>query len=170
MDKVTGVIESREVKDVVGRGGKVNQLIALSVNGTRYSTFDNLVPADVADRLGALKTGDEVELTYKENPGKGRDGSPVTYLNIVDAVRVDRVGGSPTAPPAVQSTGQGKTKAPAKGEPLIDKIVGTCTQYAVLYVNQKMATTGAVVPIDEVKEVAEALSRFQYELIMTWGE
>ena len=99
MDKVTGVIESREVKDVVGRGGKVNQLIALSVNGTKYSTFDNSVPADVAERLGALKTGDEVELTYKENPGKGRDGSPVTYLNIVDAVRVDRVGGSPTAPP-----------------------------------------------------------------------
>ena len=114
MDKVTGVIESREVKDVVGRGGKVNQLIALTVNGAKYSTFDNSVPADVADRLGALKTGDEVELTYKENPGKGRDGSPVTYLNIVDAVRVDRVGGTiRETPPPVHSTGQAvhKTRA-----------------------------------------------------------
>ena len=114
MDKVTGVIESREVKDVVGRGGKVNQLIALTVNGAKYSTFDNSVPADVAERLGALKTGDEVELTYKENPGKGRDGSPVTYLNIVDAVRVDRVSPAASpgreAQPGVQSSGHGKAK------------------------------------------------------------
>lgn len=104
-NKVTGVIESREVKDIPGKGryaGQTSQKIALKVGGVNYSTFSNAVPADVAERLGQLKAGDEVEITFRETPGKDSFGREITYHNILDAIKVDRV-----SPPA-QPTGQGK--------------------------------------------------------------
>ena len=90
MDKVTGIIESREVKDVEGKGqyaGQMSQKISLKVKGVNYSTFSNSIPADVFERLGAVKQGDEVELSYIEKAGTF-GGKPVTYRNITDIIKV----------------------------------------------------------------------------------
>lgn len=118
MDKVSGIIESREISDVTGKGryaGQVSQKIALTVNGRMYSTFSNAVPAEVAERLGALKQGDEVDLTYTEKPGTW-GGKQVTYYNILDVVRVDRVspGVSPGVREAQQSVQPSGPAAPQK--------------------------------------------------------
>ena len=116
VNTTTGIIEVREVKDVTGRGGKVNQLISFTINGKKYSTFDNAVPGEVAERLGELKKGDEVELTYKENPGTWQ-GKAVTYLNIVDAVRVDRMGGEEAPKPRPTERKEDKPKKAGDSKP-----------------------------------------------------
>jgi len=97
VNKVTGIVEFRDVKDVPGKGkfaGQTSQKIQLKVNGTNYSTFSNSVPNDVAERLEHIKAGDEVELTYKTTEGTWQ-GKPVTYRNIVDAIKVTRPDGEP---------------------------------------------------------------------------
>ena len=116
VNTTTGIIEVREVKDVTGRGGKVNQLISFTINGKKYSTFDNAVPGEVAERLGELKKGDDVELTYKENPGTWQ-GKAVTYLNIVDAVRVDRMGGEEAPKPRPTEWKEDKPKKAGDSKP-----------------------------------------------------
>jgi len=90
MDKTTGIIELREVKDVEGKGqyaGQMSQKISLKVKGVNYSTFSNSIPADVFERLGAVKQGDEVDLSYIEKAGTF-GGKPVTYRNITDIIKV----------------------------------------------------------------------------------
>ena len=100
MDKVTGIIEAREVKDVEGKGqyaGQTSQKISLKVKGVNYSTFSNSIPADVFERLGAVKQGDEVELSYNTTPGT-YNGKAVTYRNIADIIKVTRTGESKFSP------------------------------------------------------------------------
>ena len=95
-DKVTGIIEAREVKDVEGKGqyaGQTSQKISLKVKGVNYSTFSNSIPADVFERLGAVKQGDEIELSFIEKAGTF-GGKPVTYRNITDVIKVTRTGES----------------------------------------------------------------------------
>ena len=96
MDKVTGIIEAREVKDVEGKGqyaGQTSQKISLKVKGVNYSTFSNSIPADVFERLGAVKQGDEIELSFIEKAGTF-GGKAVTYRNITDIIKVTRTGES----------------------------------------------------------------------------
>ena len=107
MDKVTGIIEAREVKDVEGKGqyaGQTSQKISLKVRGVNYSTFSNSIPADVFERLGAVKQGDEVELSYIEKAGTF-GGKPVTYRNITDIIKVTRTGESAFEVPAASPSG-----------------------------------------------------------------
>ena len=112
MDKVTGIIELREVKDVEGKGqyaGQTSQKISLKVKGVNYSTFSNSIPADVFERLGAVKQGDEIELSFIEKAGTF-GGKPVTYRNITDIIKVTRTGESqfvaqPDVPAQVQPGG-----------------------------------------------------------------
>ena len=95
-EKITGIIEAREVKDIEGKGqyaGQTSQKISLKVKGVNYSTFSNTIPADVFERLGAVKQGDEVELSYLEKAGTF-GGKPVTYRNITDIIKVTRTGES----------------------------------------------------------------------------
>ena len=97
-DKTTGIIEARDVRDVAGRDG-TSQKISLKINGKSYSAFANSIPGDVAERLGAVKQGDEVELSYTEKPGTWQ-GKAVTYRNITDIIKVTRTGESVFESPA----------------------------------------------------------------------
>ena len=113
-EKITGIVESREVADIEGKGqysGQVSQKISLKVNGKKYTTFSNAVPGDVAERLGAVKQGDEVELSYTEKPGTWQ-GKAVTYRNITDIIKVTRTGESQfsESPAPVQPVGHDKPK------------------------------------------------------------
>ena len=108
-DKTTGIIEARDVRDVAGRDG-TSQKISLKINGKSYSAFANSIPGDVAERLGAVKQGDEVELSYTEKPGTWQ-GKSVTYRNITDIIKVTRTGESQFDVPApVQPVGHDKPK------------------------------------------------------------
>ena len=89
-EKISGIIEARDVRDVAGRDG-TSQKISLKINGKSYSAFANSIPGDVAERLGAVKQGDEVELSYTEKPGTWQ-GKSVTYRNITDIMKVIRTG------------------------------------------------------------------------------
>jgi len=114
MDKVTGIIEAREVKDVEGKGqyaGQTSQKISLKVRGVNYSTFSNSIPADVFERLGAVKQGDEVELSYIEKAGTF-GGKPVTYRNITDIIKVTRTGESSFDVPVQPAGPAGKEYIP----------------------------------------------------------
>ena len=96
MGQTTGIIEFREVVDIEGKGqyaGQISQKISLKVNGLKYTTFSNAVPAEVGERLGELKQGDEVQLTFTEKPGTWQ-GKPTTYRNITDIIKVTRTGES----------------------------------------------------------------------------
>jgi len=56
-----------------------------------------------------LAEGDRAEFTIVENQGKGKDGKPATYLNIVGVVRETDVRDDVNVP-AVQSVGKDKPK------------------------------------------------------------
>lgn len=112
MGQTTGIIEFREVVDIEGKGqyaGQISQKISLKVNGLKYTTFSNAVPAEVGERLGELKQGDEVQLTFTEKPGTWQ-GKPTTYRNITDIIKVTRTGESTFDVPAVQPVGQAGAK------------------------------------------------------------
>jgi hypothetical protein len=106
-EKATGIIEFREVSDIEGKGqysGQISQKISLKINGLKYTTFFNSVPAEVAERLEHIKQGDEVELSFTEKPGTWQ-GKSVTYRNITDIIKVTRTGESAFVPPPVQPDG-----------------------------------------------------------------
>jgi len=105
-EKISGIIEARDVRDVAGRDG-TSQKISLKINGKSYSAFANSIPGDVAERLGAVKQGDEVELSYTEKPGTWQ-GKSVTYRNITDIMKVIQVGETAflESPAKVQPVGQ----------------------------------------------------------------
>jgi hypothetical protein len=114
-EKITGIIESREVADIEGKGqysGQISQKISLKVNGLKYTTFSNSVPAEVAERLEHIKQGDEVELSFTEKAGTWQ-GKQVTYRNITDIIKVTRTGEAVFGEsPAVQPGGHKETHKP----------------------------------------------------------
>lgn len=157
MSTISGKIKSKKVKN-----GTYGDLIVFQVGASTMSVFanDKKLTQEAKDLIRELQEGDEAEFTTYESTKDGK-----TYTNISGVIKVSRLdyGGDSPEPPAQEHKARKET-------PEVGKIVGTCTQYAILYANQKMATTGAVVPLDEVKEIACELVRFEAETIATWGE
>ena len=95
MPKESGIIESRDVKDVQNRDGGTSQKISLKINGKSFSQFSNSrdLSPEAAERLEAYRTGDSVDLTYIEKQSEW-NGKPVTYRNITDIMKTIQVGQS----------------------------------------------------------------------------
>jgi hypothetical protein len=123
-EKITGIIESREVADIEGKGqysGQISQKISLKINGLKYTTFSNSVPAEVAERLEHIKQGDEVELSFTEKPGTWQ-GKQVTYRNITDIIKVTRTGESQFGVSEVPATLAPNYQGPTKDGKPVDSI------------------------------------------------
>ena len=108
MEKTSGIIESREVKDV----GE-DQLITLTIKGKKFTAFSNAITEDVANRLSDVKQGDEVDVEFTETQKTNRFGKPVTYRNIADLIKVQRGEGvgAASAPQSNRTDGDKKHRA-----------------------------------------------------------
>jgi hypothetical protein len=155
---VSGKIIKKWVKPGT-RGNTIGFIILDHGQEKMVSVFESKLSPELKNVVMALVEGMFAEFEVVSNVSK-TDGK--TYLNIVTATPITQLREDAEQP--AQSN-----RLDSRGVD-IGKIVGTCTQYAVLYANQKMAITKEVVPIDEVKEIAMSLSRFEEEAIRTWGE
>lgn len=162
--------EGRVVLTVTNRGGGK---LFLS-----YFKNDQYMPPDVAEKLNAIQMGDEGEFGYTSKPGK--DGK--TYSNL--KAFMPHVQSSAERQSAREATGatQYEPAGADEGEqsnrvdylPDVEKLVGTCTSYAMELEKVSM-TSGdpagddyGVTNFERVKTCADQLCQIELDLIQKY--